>query len=54
MIFHRLKMTSSSKAQSRGWNTTYEGQKGVYDTNTNVPGSAGSSWYFLRYLDPQQ
>lgn len=39
-----------SKAQS--WlNTTYEGQKGVYDTNT-MPGSAGSSWYYLRYLDP--
>ena len=27
------------------------GQKGVRETNT-MPGSAGSSWYFLRYIDP--
>ncbi len=27
------------------------GEKGVRDANT-MPGSAGSSWYFLRYTDP--
>lgn len=27
------------------------GKKGKRDTNT-MPGSAGSSWYFLRYIDP--
>lgn len=28
------------------------GMKGVRETST-MPGSAGSSWYFLRYVDPQ-
>ena len=28
-----------------------DGRKGKRDTNT-MPGSAGSSWYFLRYIDP--
>lgn len=28
------------------------GVKGVRETST-MPGSAGSSWYFLRYIDPQ-
>ncbi len=32
-------------------NVTIDGQKGVRETNT-MPGSAGSSWYFLRYIDP--
>ena len=32
-------------------NIDYNGQKGVRETNT-MPGSAGSSWYFLRYVDP--
>ena len=32
-------------------NVTINGQKGVRETNT-MPGSAGSSWYFLRYIDP--
>ncbi len=31
--------------------TTKEGIKGVRETST-MPGSAGSSWYFLRYIDP--
>lgn len=32
---------------------TYEkdGKKGIRETST-MPGSAGSSWYFLRYIDP--
>jgi leucyl-tRNA synthetase len=32
-------------------NTTYEGKKAKRETST-MPGSAGSSWYFLRYIDP--
>lgn len=32
-------------------NTTFEGKKAIRETST-MPGSAGSSWYFLRYLDP--
>ena len=35
-----------------GWkNVEYDGVKGVRETST-MPGSAGSSWYFLRYIDP--
>ena len=32
-------------------NIEYKGQKGRRETNT-MPGSAASSWYFLRYIDP--
>lgn len=32
-------------------NITYNGKKGKRETTT-MPGSAGSSWYFLRYCDP--
>ena len=32
-------------------NVTVNGIKGVRETST-MPGSAGSSWYFLRYIDP--
>ena len=32
-------------------NVEYKGQKGRRETNT-MPGSAASSWYFLRYIDP--
>lgn len=32
-------------------NVTYNGVKGKRETTT-MPGSAGSSWYFLRYCDP--
>lgn len=32
-------------------NTTYNGKPAVRETNT-MPGYAGSSWYFLRYMDP--
>lgn len=32
-------------------NTTFEGKTAIRETST-MPGSAGSSWYFLRYLDP--
>ena len=32
-------------------NVEYDGIKGIRETST-MPGSAGSSWYFLRYIDP--
>ena len=32
-------------------NVTIDGVKGIRETST-MPGSAGSSWYFLRYIDP--
>ena len=32
-------------------NTTFEGRPAKRETST-MPGSAGSSWYFLRYIDP--
>ena len=32
-------------------NVIYHGKKGQRETST-MPGSAGSSWYFLRYIDP--
>jgi len=32
-------------------NLTFDGVNGVRETST-MPGSAGSSWYFLRYIDP--
>ena len=32
-------------------NVKIDGGKGVRETST-MPGSAGSSWYFLRYIDP--
>ena len=33
-------------------NIEINGEKGVIETST-MPGSAGSSWYYLRYLDPE-
>ena len=33
-------------------NVVVDGVKGVRETST-MPGSAGSSWYFLRYIDPK-
>ena len=33
-------------------NTTFEGKPARRETST-MPGSAGSSWYFLRYIDPK-
>lgn len=40
-----------SKAPKDWLNVTYEGQKGVRETNT-MPQWAGSSWYYMRYIDP--
>ena len=43
----------SSLAKDEEWvNVTVDGIKGKRETST-MPGSAGSSWYFLRYIDPK-
>ena len=43
---------SSPLSKNEEWvNVTYKGKKGKRETST-MPGSAGSSWYFLRYIDP--
>ena len=43
---------SSPLAKDEAWvNVTYKGKHGKRETST-MPGSAGSSWYFLRYIDP--
>ncbi len=47
------KTGSSPLDKATDWvNTTYEGKKAKRETST-MPGSAGSSWYFLRYIDPK-
>ena len=44
---------SSPLNNSAEWvNVTYNGKKGKRETST-MPGSAGSSWYYLRYIDPK-
>ena len=42
---------SPLEAASDWVNTYYHGKKARRETST-MPGSAGSSWYFLRYIDP--
>lgn len=43
---------NSPLARDEEWvNITYKGKKCKRETST-MPGSAGSSWYFLRYIDP--
>lgn len=47
-----LKDGRSPLAKASNWvNVTIDGKKAMRETNT-MPGSAGSSWYFLRYIDP--
>jgi leucyl-tRNA synthetase len=42
----------SPLTRASSWmNVTVDGKKGIRETST-MPGSAGSSWYFLRYIDP--
>ena len=46
------KSGASPLEKATDWvNTTFENQKARRETST-MPGSAGSSWYFLRYMDP--
>ncbi len=43
---------NSPLAKDKEWvNITYHGKPAKRETST-MPGSAGSSWYFLRYIDP--
>ena len=43
---------NSPLAKAKDWvNVTVDGRPAKRETNT-MPGSAGSSWYFLRYIDP--
>ena len=44
--------TGAPLDKAEDWvNVEYHGKKGKRETST-MPGSAGSSWYFLRYIDP--
>ena len=46
------KTGASPLDKASNWvNTTFEGKSAKRETST-MPGSAGSSWYFLRYIDP--
>ena len=47
------KTGTSPLEKANDWvNITYNGKKAKRETST-MPGSAGSSWYFLRYIDPK-
>ena len=47
------KTGASPLEKANNWvNTTYHGKKVKRETST-MPGSASSSWYFLRYIDPK-
>ena len=47
------KSGASPLEKAENWvNVTMDGKKGKRETST-MPGSAGSSWYFLRYIDPK-
>lgn len=46
------KSGASPLDKAENWvNTAFEGRPAKRETST-MPGSAGSSWYFLRYIDP--
>ena len=50
--YGRSKDGKSPLEKATSWvNTTYNGAHAKRETST-MPGSAGSSWYFLRYIDP--
>ncbi len=47
------KTGASPLDRATNWvNTTFDGKPAKRETST-MPGSAGSSWYFLRYIDPK-
>lgn len=47
------KQGASPLDKATSWvNTTYESKPAKRETST-MPGAAGSSWYFLRYIDPK-
>ena len=50
--YKRDKNTNSPLDKATDWvNLIYEGKEAKRETST-MPGSAGSSWYFIRYIDP--
>ena len=50
--YNPSKTGASPLDKATDWiNTTFEGKPAKRETST-MPGSAGSSWYFLRYIDP--
>ena len=50
--YGRCKDGKAPLAKAKDWvNIKYHGQDATRETST-MPGSAGSSWYFLRYIDP--
>ena len=50
--YGRCKDGSAPLNKAKDWvNYNHNGIKGKRETNT-MPGSAGSSWYFFRYIDP--
>ena len=50
--YGRDKNTNSPLDKATDWvNLMYEGKQARRETST-MPGSAGSSWYFIRYIDP--
>ncbi len=50
--YGRSKDGKSPLEKATSWvNVTYQNQKGKRETST-MPGSAGSSWYYMRYIDP--
>ena len=47
------KVGASPLDKASDWvNTTFDGKPAKRETST-MPGAAGSSWYFLRYIDPK-
>ncbi len=51
--YGRTKDGKSPLEKATDWlNCTIDGKKARRETST-MPGSAGSSWYYLRYIDPQ-
>jgi len=50
--YGRCKDGSAPLAKATSWvNTKFNGKDAKRETST-MPGSAGSSWYYLRYIDP--
>ena len=50
--YSRSKNTQSPLDKAKDWvNIIYQGKDAKRETST-MPGSAGSSWYYIRYIDP--
>lgn len=50
--YGRCKNGAAPLQKATNWlHTTHDGKEALRETST-MPGSAGSSWYFMRYIDP--